>query len=207
MHTLYTVPTANGQRASIALEECSIDYDTRVVDLYDGEHKSEEMLQLNPFGRMPVLELATGKGKGRRRTVYGSLAIGMYAAESSGLLLPEDVVESGFYHWIGVVMTDLVPAFAGQFYLGQLAPEPFEWGQNFYAEIIERFLLGIDEHLAGSTYFLGDTYTLVDVLFYPTAATSLARMRGGLGAYENIARWVELLKCRDAVIRGLAVSS
>ncbi|MGI9237843.1 MAG: glutathione S-transferase family protein, partial [Woeseiaceae bacterium] len=176
---------------------------------YDGEHKSEEMLQLNPFGRMPVLELATGEngGEAMHRTVYGSLAIGMYAAESTGLLLPDDTVESDFYHWIGIVMTDLVPAFAGQFYLGQLAPEPFEWGRKFYADIIERFLLGIDEHLATSSYFLGETYTLVDVLFYPTAATSLARMPGGLGAYENIARWAELLQRRDAVIRGMAVSS
>ncbi|MGI9232923.1 MAG: glutathione S-transferase family protein [Woeseiaceae bacterium] len=209
MRTLYTVPTANGQRASIALEECGIDYDTRVVNLYDGEHKSDEMLQLNPFGRMPVLKLATGMvdGEGRDGTVYGSFAIGMYAAESAGLLLPEDIVDSDFYHWIGIVMTDLVPAFAGQFYLGQLAPEPFEWGRDFYADIIERFVRGIDEHLAGSTYFLGETYTLVDVLFYPTAATSLARMPGGLAAYENIARWAELLKRRDAVVRGMAVSS
>lgn len=213
MRTLYTVPTANGQRASIALEECGIDYDTRVVDLYDGEHKSEEMLQLNPFGRMPVLKLAIGEvevegeREGMDRTIYGSLAIGMYAAESTGLLLPEDTVKSDFYHWIGIVMTDLVPAFAGQFYLGQLAPEPFEWGTSFYAEIIERFLLGIDEHLATSSYFLGETYTLVDVLFYPTAATSLSRMPGGLGAYENIARWAELLQRRDAVARGMEAPS
>lgn len=209
MHTLYTVPTANGQRASIALEECGLDYDTRVVDLYGGEHKSEEMLRLNPFGRMPVLKLAVadGEGQGADRTVYGSLAIGMYAAESTGLLLPEDPVESDFYHWVGIVMTDLVPAFAGQFYLGQLAPEPFEWGRDFFAEIIERFLRGIDEHLAKGTYFLGDTYSLVDVLFYPTAATSLGRIPGGLSAYKNIARWAELLQRRDAVARGMEVSS
>lgn len=209
MRTLYTVPTANGQRASIALEECGLDYETRVVDLYSGEHRSEEMLQLNPFGRMPVLRLVAGAGDGGGvdRIVYGSLAIGMYAAESTGLLLPEDSVESDFHHWVGIVMTDLAPAFAGQFYLGQLAPEPFEWGQNFYAEIIERFLRGIDEHLAKGTYFLGETYSLVDVLFYPTAATSLARMPAGLGAYKNIARWTERLQHRDAVARGMAVSS
>lgn len=205
MRTLYTVPTANGQRASIALEECGLDYDTRAVDLYGGEHKSKEMLRLNPFGRMPVLHLADSESAAR--TVYGSLAIGMYAAESAGLLLPEDTVESDFYHWIGIIMTDLTPAFAGQFYLGQLAPEPFEWGQNFYADIIERFLRGIDDHLENSQYFLGDTYSLVDVLFYPTAATSLARMPGGLEAYENIARWTNLLLRRDAVVRGMRASS
>lgn len=205
MRTLFTVPTANGQRASVALEECGVDYDTRLVNLYDGEHRSEEMLRLNPFGRMPVLQLDDATAQAR--TIYGSLAIGMYAAETAGRLLPDAGAKSDFYHWIGILMTDLVPAFAGQFYLGTLAPEPFEWGRNFYTDIIERFLLGIDDHLANSEYLLAETYSLVDVLFYPTAATSVARLPGGLDPYPNIARWARQIGQRDGVARGMEISS
>ena len=197
MRTLYTLPTANGQRASIALEECGLEFDTRDVDLLTGEHRNEEMLALNPFGRMPVLRYDSGE------TIYGSLAIGMHAAESTGLLLPADADRNAFHHWIGVIMTDLVPAFAAQFYLGQLAPSKFQWGIDFYADIIERFLRGIDDHLADREFFLPCGYTLVDVLMYPTAATSLARFPGGLGPYPGIARWADVVGSREAVRSGM----
>ena len=104
-------------------------------------------------------------------------------------------------------MTDLVPAFAGQFYLGTLAPEPYAWGMDFYGEIIRRFLAGIDEHLGRNEYFLGQAYTLADVLMYPTAATSVARLPDGLAPYANLGRWVDAVGDREAVRRGMAASS
>ncbi len=199
--TLFTVPTANGQRASIALEECELSYDIRAVDLFGGEHRSPEMLALNPFGRMPVLQFADG------RTVYGSMAIGMHAANASGRLLPVESDRDAFMHWIGIVMTDLAPAFAGQFYLGTLAPEKFEWGIDWYSDIIQRFLAGIDAHLADNEYFLPGGYSLVDVLMYPTAATSAARMDAGLEPFPSLARWARAVGAREAVARGMAASS
>ena len=205
MRILYTVPTANGQRASIALEECGLDYDVQAVNLYDGEHRSAEMLELNPFGRMPVLKL-TGDADDKE-TIYGSLAIGQYAAETSGRLLPPAKARPAFHEWVGIIMTDLVPAFAGQFYFGTLAPETFQWGIDHYREIIERFLGGIDRHLANHEYFVGSSFTLVDVLMYPTAATSVARMTEGLNPYPNLARWADAVGSRDSVRRGMEASS
>lgn len=201
MTTLYTVPTANGQRASIALEECGIEYEPRMVDLFAGEHRSDEMLALNPFGRMPVLQLDDGK------TIYGGMAIGMHACHTSGKLLPDDEDKDAFHEWVGVIMSDLVPASAGLFYLGTLAPEKFEWGIGFYTEIIGRFLKGIDDHLASNEYFLPGGYSLIDVLMYPSAATSVANMPGGLEPYPNIARWVTPIGARDAVRAGMGSSS
>ncbi len=198
--TLFTVPTANGQRASIALEECELTYDTRPVDLFAGEHRSDEMLHLNPFGRMPVLQFEDGK------TIYGSMAIGMHAATTSGKLLPAESERDAFMHWIGIVMTDLAPAFAGQFYLGTLAPEKFEWGIDWYVDIIARFLKGIDDRLGTGEFFLPGGYSLVDVLMYPTAATSVARMPEGLAPYPNIERWAASVGARGAVQRGMAAS-
>lgn len=202
MRTLYTVPTANGQRASIALEECGLNFEARAVDLFTGEHRNEAMLGLNPFGRMPVLQYESGE------TIYGSMAIGMHAAEQSGHLLPTDADRNAFHHWNGIIMTDLAPAFAAQFYLGQLAPEKFEWGIEFYADIIQRFLRGIDDHLvknhlAKNDFFLPCGFTLVDVLMYPTAATSMPRLPEGMAPYPGIARWAEAIGARDAVRSGM----
>jgi glutathione S-transferase len=141
------------------------------------------------------------------KTIYGSLAIGMHAARTSGVLLPPDEDMDTLMHWAGIIMTDLVPAFAGQFYLGTLAPEKFQWGLDHYAEIIGRFLRGIDDHLGTGDYFLRCGFTLADVLMYPTAATSVARMPGALESYRNIARWAERVGGRPAVLRGMEASA
>jgi len=204
MLKLYTVPTSNGQRASIALEECGLACDKRMVDLFGGEHRSPEMLQLNPFGRMPVLAINDEEAEADR-DIYGSLAIAQYAAERTGRLLPAPEDRPEYHKWVGIIMTDLAPAFSAQFYLGTLAPERFEWGIGFYDEIIARFSQGIDDHLADNPYFLGDYYSLVDALMYPTATTSMERMPGGLEPYPNIAGWVGRVGAREAVRRGMEV--
>lgn len=198
MRTFYTVPTANGFRASIALEECGIDYDTRHVDLLQGEHRSDELLALNPFGRLPIL-------KDGEAVVYGSMAVAMWAANHSGRLLPAKSEQDAFYHWLGIVMTDLAPTFSSHFFLDKLAPEPDEWGVSFHADILQRFLAGIDAHLANTTYFLTD-YSVVDVLMYPSATASAARLPGALEPYPNLARWADGVGQRPAVLRGLAAS-
>lgn len=199
MRTLYTVPTANGFRASIALEECGIEYDTRHVDLLQGEHRSDEMLALNAFGRMPIL-------KDGKKVVYGSTAIAMWAANHSGRLLPTPRDQDAFYHWLGIVMTDLAPTFASHFFLAQLAPEPDEWGINFHAGILQRFLAGIDSHLADSKLFLSE-YSVIDVLMYPSATASAARLPDALEPYPHLARWADEVGSRDAVQRGMAAST
>jgi len=165
--------------------------------LFTGEHRNDAMLALNPFGRMPVLQYDSGE------TIYGSMAIGMHAAEKTGKLLPSDADRDAFHHWNGVIMTDLVPAFAAQFYLGQLAPEKYEWGIDFFADIIRRFLKGIDDHLADRDFFLPCGFTLVDVLMYPTAATSIPRLPDGLAPYPGIVRWAEAVGTREAVRSGM----
>lgn len=198
---LLTVPTANGQRASIALEECGFEYDVRNVEFAKGEHRSDEVLAANPLGRLPVL---VDEDSGLN--VYGSMAIVQHAARASGKLLPKPGQETAADHWAGIIMTDLSPAFAGQFHLSILAPEPYPWGLGYYAEVIERVLAMIDGHLENNDFFLGENYSTVDVLMYPTAATSAARIDGGLDPYPSIGRWRDAVAARPAVERGMTVS-
>lgn len=201
MRTLFTVPTANGQRASLALEECGLDYAIRHVDFTKGEHRSPEVLAANPLGRLPVLV-----DDADVLNVYGSLAIVRTAARVANCLLPPAGAEAAADHWTGILMTDLSPCFASQFHLGVLAPEPCAWGLDYYAEVIARILGHIDTHLSGNEYFLGAEYSYVDVLMYPTAATSAARLPSGLAPYPAIERWRDTLGARPAVQRGMAAS-
>ena len=198
MNILYTATSANGQRASVALQECGIDYEARLVDLAGGEHHSEELLRLNPFARIPFLQLDDGT------TIYSSMAVAMYAARQSGKFLPPDEDLDAMYHWLGIIMTDLTPSFAGKFYLGVLSPEKCDWGVEFYTGVIQRYLAAIDAHLADSEYFLPSGISVVDLLFYPTAATSLASLPEAADTYPNISRWASLVGAREAVQRGMA---
>ena len=76
----FCVPTANGQKATILLEELELDYEITRVDLRKGEHLSPEYLAMNPVGRAPTIIDRAGP-KGEPLTVYGTLAIAVYLCE------------------------------------------------------------------------------------------------------------------------------
>jgi GST-like protein len=206
MRTLNTVATPNGMRASIALEECGISYDIHRVNLMAGEHRSADMLALNPVGRMPVLSVRDEPNEADR-DLYGSLAIGTYAAEKAGILVPDGEQSADYHQWIGIIMTDLAPAFSAQFYLSVLATEPQEWGVNWYREVIDHLLNVIDSHLSERDYIVGNAHSLADVMMYPTAAVSVLRLPQGIGSYSNIERWSRPIGEREAVQKGMKASS
>src|SRR5690242_21831312 len=89
MIDLYLAGTANGLRASVALEECGLPYRAHAVDLAKGEQRSPEFMKLNPAGLIPVIVDSDGPG-GRPLTLSQSGAIVLYAAEKSAKFLPRD---------------------------------------------------------------------------------------------------------------------
>jgi glutathione S-transferase len=86
MIDLYTAPTPNGWKASVALEELGLPYTVHAIDLAQGEQKSAAFLRLNPNGRIPVIvDRAHGDF-----AVFESGAILVYLAEQTGRLMPAD---------------------------------------------------------------------------------------------------------------------
>ncbi|HCU89868.1 MAG TPA: glutathione S-transferase, partial [Gammaproteobacteria bacterium] len=83
MIELYTWPTPNGWKVSIALEEMGVPYVVRRINIMAGEQKQSEFLRINPNGRVPAI-IDTQQGI----TVFESGAILIYLAETSGRLLP-----------------------------------------------------------------------------------------------------------------------
>lgn len=201
MIDLYWVPTANGQRAAIMVEETGEQYTLRPVNMMQGEHLSEEYLAVNPVGKVPaIVDHATGS------TVYGTMAIALYLADKHASLLGETLQQRAeAYQWAGIIASDLGPAFTGQFIFNVMAPEKLEFPIRYFNEQIARLLKVLDARLAGHAYLAGDTYTLADALGYPVAASSAARLPGALDDYEHIRRWAELVGARPAVRRAMAL--
>lgn len=201
MMDLYWVPTANGQRAAIMVEETGEQYTLRPVNMMQGEHLSEEYLAVNPIGKVPtIIDHSTGI------SVYGTMAIALYLADKHGVLLGETPAQRAqVYQWAGIIASDLGPAFTGQFIFNVMAPEKLEFPIRYFNEQITRLLKVLDARLAGNTYLSGETYTLADALGYPVAASSAARLPDGLSGYEHIQRWSELVGARPAVQRAMAL--
>lgn len=205
MIDLYTVATANGQKASVTLELVGLEYRARQVDLARGEHLRPELLAMNPVGRLPFIR-DHGDG-GEPVTVYGTLAIALYVADKTGRLMPATLAgRARVYHWCALIATDLGPALAGQFVFTQLAPERVPYAIDMYENLSHRLLGIIDEQLERERYIAGRELTIADALAYPIAVTSAARLEGGIGPYRHLARWAKEMGALPAVQRGMAVS-
>jgi glutathione S-transferase len=86
MIDLYTSPTPNGWKISVALEEMALPYTVHAIDLARGEQKADAYLQINPNGRIPsIVDRDNGDF-----AVFESGAILVYLAEKTGALMPGD---------------------------------------------------------------------------------------------------------------------
>jgi GST-like protein len=134
------------------------------------------------------------------------VAILLHLAERTGRLLPTAAAaRARVYQWLGIVATDLGPAYSGQFVFGTLAPEKLPWAIEFYEQLCRRLLAPLEQQLGRSHHLAGEDYTIADVIAYPVAAVSMQRFPGTLEGHPNIARWVAEVGARPAVQRGMRV--
>ncbi len=203
MITFYSVNTANGQKAAIALEEAELAYEMKPIDLKKGEHLSAEFLAVNPVGRAPVIA-----DDSEDLVLYGTFPIAIYAAERSNTMLPPSGnARARAFERAAFVASDVGPAFTGQFVFGTIFKERLPSVIEHYDQLVHRMVGVMDQYLGETEYLAGDEYTIADVLGYPVAATSLARLPGALERYGNIRRWCDTIGQRPAVVRGMAACS
>jgi GST-like protein len=194
MIDLHTVPTANGYKASIMLEELALDYRTHSYDLRKGDNFDPQFLAINPVARLPtIVDHATDDGA--PLAVYGSAAILIYLAEKSGRLLPTS----------GRARTKTFEWFSGQFAFNVVAPEKLPWAISYYDKLCLRMAGVLEQQLAKTTYLVGEDYSIADIIAFPVAAVSMKRFPGSLDGHPNLARWAALLGARPAVQRGMQV--
>ena len=204
MIELHTTATANGYKAAIMLEEVGLPYTVVDYDLVKGEHMSPAYLAINPVGRVPTI--IDHGAEGGPLPVYGTTAILLYLAERTGKLLPGTPAgRAKAYEWLGIVASDISPAYTGQFVFNVIAPEKQAWAIDFYDKLCLRLLAPMESRLGAARFLAGDEYSIADVIAYPVAAVSMRRFPGGLDAHPNIARWSGEVGARPAVQRGMKV--
>ena len=165
---LYSFPTPNGQKVSIALEEFGLAYEPHLVTLSDADVKSPAFLSLNPNNKIPAILDPNGPG-GAPLALFESGAILIYLAEKTGKLLgasPASKYE--IIQWVMFQMGGVGPMFGQLGFFVKFAgaaiedPRPRE---RYVAEA-KRLLAVVDKQLEGKDWIAGD-YSIADIALAP----------------------------------------
>ena len=200
MIDLYTAPTPNGHKASIALEELALPYTVHALSLGAGDQKQPSYLEINPNGRIPAI---VDRDEGDF-PVFESGAILMYLAEKTGKLLPTDTKgRSVTIQWLMFQMGGVGPmqGQAGVFF--RYAPEKIPFAIERYQRETRRLYEVLDRRLAKVEYLAGD-YSIADIATFPWVRTH-EWVGVSIDGLANVQRWLAAIAERPAVVRGLAV--
>jgi GST-like protein len=197
---LYTAPTPNGWKVSIALEELELPYRVHALDLGRLDQKQEWFLRINPNGRIPaIVDRDAGDFP-----LFESGAILIYLAEKAGRLLGRDPKErSRVLQWLMFQMGGVGPMQGQANVFFRYAPEKIPFAIERYQKETRRLYEVLDRRLGEAEYLAGD-YSIADVATWPWAS-----IHGWAGVevdgLANLGRWLAAVGARPAVQRGRAV--
>ena len=201
MIDLYYWPTPNGWKISIALEEMSLPYRLKPVDIGRGEQFAPDFLAISPNGRMPAIVDDEPVGGGGPLAIFESGAILVYLAEKSGRFLPRDVRgRSDVLAWLFWQVGGLGPMLGQHGHFRLYAPEKIPYAIERYERETKRLYGVLERRLAGREHVCGD-YSIADMACWPWVVTHKAQGID-LAGFPEVARWYGALKERPALRRG-----
>jgi GST-like protein len=208
---LYSMPTPNGVKAAIMLEETGLPYEVHRVAFEEQEQTSPEYLSLNPNNKIPAIIDPNGPD-GQPLPLWESGAILLYLAEKTGQLIPPDA--AGRYETIQWVMFQnggIGPMFGQLGFFLKFAGKDWEdkRPRDRFVEEARRLLSVLDKRLDGRDWIMGGHYTIADIMCFPwvNALQSLdgARELVGFDTFRNVGRVLQAFLQRPAVIKGLKI--
>ena len=205
---LYSLPTPNGQKVSIALEEMGLAYDAHLVNFASNDQMSPEFLSLNPNNKIPAIIDPVGPG-GKPLALFESGAILIYLAEKSGKLLPA-TNRYEVLQWLMFQMGGIGPMFGQVGFFYKFAGKDYEDKRPLerYRAESERLLKVLDQALEGRDWIAGD-YSIADIAIVPW----LRNFRDFYGAGDitglpdrkNVVAYIDRFLARPAVQRGAVI--
>jgi GST-like protein len=208
---LYSLPTPNGVKVSIMLEEIGLPYEAHRVAFDSNDQLSPEFISLNPNNKIPAIIDPDGPG-GRPLPLFESGAILIYLAEKSGQLLPGDPQERyQALQWLMFQMGGIGPMFGQVGFFHKFAGKEYEDKRPRDRYVAEsRRLFGVlNQRLADRPWLLGDAYSIVDIATFPWVRNLLGFYEAGelvgSGDFPHVTRALGAFLERPAVQRGLTI--
>ena len=208
---LYSLPTPNGVKVSIALEELGLPYEPHLIDIGKDETWTPEFLSLNPNGKIPAIIDPDGPG-GKPLGLFESGAILVYLAEKTGKLIPAD--PAGRYEtlqWVMFQMAAVGPMFGQLGFFHRFAGKDYEdkRPRDRYVAESKRLLGVLETRLEGRDWIMGGEYTIADIALLGWVRNLVGFYdAGGLVDYaslKNVPAWLARGLARPAVQRGLEI--
>jgi GSH-dependent disulfide-bond oxidoreductase len=208
---LYSLPTPNGVKVSIALEELGLAYEPHLVRFETNDQMSPEFLSLNPNNKIPAIIDPNGPG-GRPLALFESGAILFYLAEKTGRLMPaEPRARYETLQWLMFQMGGVGPMFGQVGFFHKFAGKDYEdkRPRDRYVAEAKRLLGVLEARLRGRDWIMGEAYTIADIATFPWIR-NLVGFYGagdlvGFTQFPNVNRVLQAFVSRPAVQVGLDI--
>jgi GST-like protein len=208
---LYSLPTPNGVKVSILLEELGLPYEAHRVAFDRNDQLTPEFLSLNPNNKIPAILDPDGPG-GHPLALFESGAILLYLAEKTGRLIPAGA--AGRYEalqWLMWQMGGIGPMFGQLGFFHKFAGKDYvdKRPRDRYVAESQRLLGVLEQRLTGRAWILGDDYSIADVAVFPWVRNLIgfygAGELVGFDRFPQVGRALGAFVERPAVARGLLI--
>ncbi|RQR24055.1 glutathione S-transferase [Burkholderia sp. Bp9143] len=210
---LFSLPTPNGVKVGIMLEETGLAYDAHRIDILANENRAPAFVALNPNGKIPAIYDPNGPG-GRPLALFESGAILIYLADKTGQFLSTDPnMRYETLQWLMWQMGGVGPMFGQVGFFNKFAGKTYEDKRplNRYATESARLLGVLDERLVGRDWVMGADYSIADMSMLGWVRNLIgfyeARELVGFDRFVHVKAWLERGLARPAVQRGLQVAA
>ena len=208
---LYSLPTPNGVKVSIMLEETGLPYEAHRVSFDTQDQLSPEFLSLNPNNKIPAILDPHGPG-GQPLALFESGAILVYLADKTGQLMPQDPARRyETLQWLMFQMGGVGPMFGQLGFFHKFAGKAYEDKRPLgrYVAESERLLGVLNGHLKGRRWVMGDDYSIADIAIFPWVRNLIgfyeARDLVHYDQFTEVDRVLQAFVARPAVQRGLEI--
>ena len=204
---LYSLPTPNGVKVSIMLEETGLAYEPHLVSFETHDQVSPAFLSINPNNKIPAILDPNGPG-GEPLALFESGAILVYLADKTGQLIPQDA--AGRYQtlqWLMFQMGGIGPMFGQVGFFNKFAGKAYEdkRPRDRYVAEAKRLLAVLDKRLEGRRWIMGDEYTIADIATFPWVRNLVGFY--GAGELVEFGRFTEVKRVLDAFLQRPAVQA
>ena len=208
---LYSLPTPNGVKVSVMLEETGLPYEPHVVSFESDDQKSPQFLSLNPYGKVPAILDPGGPG-GQPIALFESGAILIYLADKAGQFMPQDAASRyQTIQWLMFQMAAVGPMFGQIGFFHKFAGKDYEdkRPRDRYVAEARRILHVLDGRLADRAWIMGEAYTIADMAVFPWVRNLVGFYQAGdlvgIADFPNVTRTLNAFLARPAVVRGLGI--
>ncbi|MEO8059379.1 MAG: glutathione S-transferase N-terminal domain-containing protein [Burkholderiales bacterium] len=208
---LYSLPTPNGVKASILLEETGLPYEPHLVRFDANDQLSPEYLSLNPNNKIPAILDPNGPN-GKPLALFESGAILIYLAEKTGRFMPTDAARRyETIQWLMFQMGGIGPMFGQLGFFHRFAGKDYEdkRPRDRYVAESKRLLGVLNQRLADREWIMGSEYSIADIASFPWINNLIGFYEAGglvgIDDFAHVQRALAAFVARPAVIRGLTI--